>query len=82
MTVFGLTSQEFWTAVIPICVVGLIYFGGEAIRDEFKISNEKPWRWGDEHRRASKEPTWASHFALAPATLLLVIFAIGLLRRL
>lgn len=77
-----LTAHEFWVGVIPICVVGLLYLGGEAIRDEFKISDAKPWRWGDAHRRAPSPVTWASHFALGPATVLLVIFVIGLLRRL
>ena len=77
----SLSFHELWTAVIPLCLVGLIYFGGEAIRDEFKISNEKPWRWGDAHRRAPSEATWGSHTALSVATIMLVIFTIGILRR-
>lgn len=76
-----LSFHEFWTAVIPLCLVGLIYLGGEAIRDEFKISNDKPWRWGDARRRAPQEATWGSHTALGVATALLVIFAINILRR-
>lgn len=76
-----LLSHDFWIAIIPLCVVGLFYLGGEAIRDEFKISNDKPWRWGDAHRRAPKEATWGSHIVLSFPTLLLVIFTIGILRR-
>lgn len=76
-----MTAQIFWAGIIPLCLVGLIYFGGEAIRDEFKIDNQKPWRWGDAQRRAPKQATWGTHTALSVATFLLVIFAIGILRR-
>jgi len=76
-----LSLHEFWISIIGVCVVGLIYFGGEAIRDEFKISNQKPWRWGDAHRRAPSEATWGSHTALGVATVMLVIFTISILRR-
>lgn len=76
-----LSYSEFWTSIIGLCVAGLIYFGSETIRDEFKISNTKPWRWGDAHRRAPSEATWGSHTALSVATIMLVIFAIGILKR-
>ena len=58
-----------------------MYLGGEAIRDEFKISNDKPWRWGDERRRAPAPATWGTHIVLSFPTLLLTIFIIGILRR-
>lgn len=81
MTIHSLTAQEFWIAIIPICVVGLIYFGGEAIRDEFKISNEKPWRWGDPQRRGSDGATWGTHFVIAPVCLFIAGLTVRLLLR-
>ena len=77
----SLSLHEISIAVIALCIVGLIYLGGEAIRDEFKINNQKPWRWGDAHRRAPLPATWGSHIVLSFPTLLLVIFIIGILRR-
>lgn len=77
-----LSANEFWTSVIGVCVVGLIYFGGETLRDDIKISNTKPWRWGDARRRAPSEATWGTHTALSVATVMLVIFTIGILHRL
>ena len=76
-----LSFHEFWTAIIGLCVVGLFILGGETIRDEAKIDNQKPWRWGDARRRAPTPATWGSHVVLSFPTLLLVIFAIGILRR-
>lgn len=76
----SLSFHELWTAIIPLCLVGLIYFGGEALRDEIKIENQKPWRWGDKPRRAPHEATWGTHTALGVATFLLVIFSINMLR--
>lgn len=77
-----LSFHEFWIAVIPLCLVALFYLVGEAIRDEFKINDQKPWRWGDAHRRALKPATWGSHLVLSFPALLLTIFVIGILRRL
>lgn len=77
----SMTDQTLWAGIVALCVTGLIYFGGEAIRDEYKINGQKPWRWGDAHRRAPKEATWGSHLALGVATFMLVIFVIGILKR-
>ncbi len=79
MTIPRLSAQEFWIAVIPICVIGLIYFGGEAIRDELKISNKNPWRWGDKQRRNSDEATWGTHLVIAPVCLFIAGLAVRLL---
>lgn len=76
-----LTWQETWAAIIAVCVVGLIYLGGEALRDEFKVSDKKPWRWGDPQRRGSEEVTWGTHLVMAPIFLFIAGLSIRLILR-
>ncbi len=76
-----LSWHEGWSFVIGLCVVGLLFFGGEALRDEFKISKEKPWRWGDPQRRESDGATWGTHFVIAPVCLFIAGIAVRLFLR-
>lgn len=76
-----LTWHETWTAIIAICVVGAIYLGGEALRDEFKVSDKKPWRWGDAQRHGSEEVTWGTHLVMAPIFLFIAGLSIRLILR-
>lgn len=77
----SLSWHETWAWIIAICVVGLIYLGGEALRDEFKISDKKPWRWGDPQRRGSEGATWGTHLVIAPVCLFIAILTIRLALR-
>ena len=74
-----LSWQEGWMAIIALCVVGVIFLGGEALRDEIAIDDKKPWRWGDRPRRAKGEVTWGSHFVMAPVCLFIAGLAIRLI---
>ncbi len=76
-----LSWSEGWAATIAVCVVGLVYFGGEALRDDFKIDNEKPWAWGDQQRRGKDEVTWGTHLVIAPVCLFIAGLAVRLLLR-
>lgn len=72
----SLSWTEIWAAVAAMCAVGMLFLGGEALRDEFKLSNQSPWRWGDSQRRGDKEATWGSHLVLAPVCLSIALLII------
>lgn len=74
--IIGLSSQEFWSATIFLCVVGLIYFGRAILDAERAADSLKPFKWGDSQRRANDAPLWASHSLLAAATFLTVLFVL------
>lgn len=74
-----LTWQEGWTAVIALCVIGIVFLGGEAIRDELNNHHEKPWRWGDPQRRACDEATWGSHLVIGPVCLFVAGLSVRLI---
>lgn len=74
-----LSWQEGWMAIIALCVVGVIFLGGEALRDEFKASDKKPWRWGDAQRRGNEEATWGTHLVMAPVCLFIAGLSIRLI---
>ena len=77
----NLSWHETWAFIIGLCVVGILFFGGEALRDEFKISNDKPWCWGDPQRRGSDGATWGTHFVIAPVCLFIAGLTVRLLLR-
>lgn len=77
----SLSWQEAWAWIIALCVVGLIYLGGEALRDELNIKDKKPWRWGDAQRRGSEEATWGTHFVIAPVCLFIAGITVRLILR-
>ena len=57
-----LSGQEFWVAVIAICIPALIYLLRDCV-DEFAREDEfsKPWRWGDNARRCDNVEIWFPH---------------------
>lgn len=74
-----LTWTEIWAAVIAICAVGMIYLGGEALRDELNIKDKKPWRWGDPQRSGSEEATWGTHLVIGPVCLFIAGLSVRLM---
>lgn len=72
----GLTSREFWAAVIALCFIGLMYFGQDALKEE-SSETDRPWRWGDRYRRQKPAPTWGKHGNCACAAALLVSVTLG-----
>jgi len=74
-----LSWTEGWASIVLICFVGLVYFGGETLRDDLKISTQKPWRWGDEQRRGGEEATWGTHLVIAPVCMFITVLTIRLM---
>lgn len=76
-----LSWSETWASITIICVVGLIYLGGETLRDDLKINSITPWRWGDKPRKGSEEATWGTHLVIAPVCLFISVLTIRLILR-
>ncbi len=74
-------NPDFWSGVAAMCVVGLIYFGGETIRDELQEIDQSPWRWGNKPRRMREPATWGTHLVLGPSAMLLAGFTTNMLLR-
>lgn len=57
-----LSAQEFWTAVIAICLPILIYLlrdcAEEYLREDI---GRTQWKWGDKARRCSGGAVWFPH---------------------
>lgn len=79
MKILGLTSQEFWIGVIPLCVVGLIYFGGDVLREFISEDHRTAFRWGDAQRRTREPATWGAHLVIAPVCLFIAGLALRLI---
>lgn len=76
-----MTTQELAAAVIALCIIGIIYFGGARILDEQRRANLPAWHWGDAQRRDDDdgEPDW---FASDAACLVYLAFVLAMLYRL
>lgn len=68
-------DAEFWGFVIALCTLGVLYFGGEIVREWHK-EMRAAYRWGETPRRAPPEVHWAcSHeFLACCVALLLFVF--------
>jgi hypothetical protein len=57
-----LSGQEFWVAVIAICIPALLYLLRDCV-EEFRLEDEvsKPWQWGDKVRRSKDVAIWFPH---------------------
>jgi hypothetical protein len=69
----ALNSFEFWSFVIALCTVGLVYLLSDIVREAI---NEAEWdshkfAWGDRQRRApAPVAPWARHELLCAAVML------------
>ncbi len=72
----GLDQREFWTAVISLCVVGLLFFGRDVLDEAAAADDARAWRVGDKPRRPRAPATWARHELLGAATALGVAVAL------
>lgn len=60
-----LTSFEFWTSIIALCTVGVIYLGFDVIQDA--------------SRKNAVEATWGNHLLVGPVCLYAALLAVGAL---
>jgi hypothetical protein len=57
-----LSRQEFWIAVIAICIPALAYLLRDCVEESNKEDEfSKPWQWGDKARHNKDVAVWFPH---------------------